>query len=110
MAGTIVTPEARIKADTSEAKLGKVGMALVSRLAEIRAINKAARDVKPESKTIQEKLFKLGGGAKYLTFMGVKALTRIDSHSTIVDTEKLQRDFPEAFAACATVEPYSYYK
>lgn len=99
-----------IQADTTEAKIGKKGQEILARLREISQVEKAARDLKAEKDALSAEFMTLTGGAKYATFMGVKAATRIDSSSTIVDTKTLAEAFPEAYAAVVSSRPYSYYR
>lgn len=96
--------------DTSEAKIGKKGQEILARLREIGLVEKAARDLEGEKKELAAELMALTGGAKYATFMGVKAATRIDSSSTKVDQKLLAEAFPEAYQAVVSTHPYSYYR
>lgn len=107
---SVVTATPAIAADTSEAKIGKKGQDILARLREIGLVEKAARDLAAEKKELAAEFMALTGGAKYATFMGVKAATRIDSQSTKVDQKLLAEAFPEAYQAVVSVHPYSYYR
>lgn len=107
---TTVATAPVIAPDTTQIAVGQKGMAILARLREIGLVEKAARDLKKEKEALAADFAALTGGAKYATYMGVKAATRIDSHSTIVDTEKLLEAFPEAHEACVSEKPYSYYR
>jgi len=96
--------------DTTEAKIGKKGQEILARLREIGLVEKAARDLAGEKKALAAEFMALTEGAKYATFMGVKAATRIDSKSKKVDDTLLAEAFPEAYAACVSFAPYSYYR
>ena len=90
--------------------VGNEGVEILKRLREISAIEKAARDVKDEKAELSARLASLTEGRKYATFQGVVVATRIDSHSTVTDTKTLAEAFPEAYAACVSKNPYSYYR
>lgn len=99
-----------ISADQSTAKIGKRGQEILAELRKIAAIEKAARDQKDRKSELTAELFELTGGAKYATFMGVTAATRVDSSSQIVNTKLLLEVYPEAHAATVSQKPYSYYR
>jgi len=107
---SVVTTAPVLAPDTSEAKIGKKGQEILARLREIGVVEKAARDLEAEKKALAAEFMALTGGAKYATFMGVKAATRIDSKSTKVDTTLLAEAFPEAYEAVVSVHPFSYYR
>jgi hypothetical protein len=108
MSTITVTPT--IEADTTEAKIGKRGQEILARMREIGLVEKAARDLEAEKKELAAELMTITKGAKYATFQGVKAATRIDSKSKKVNDNLLAEAFPEAYAACVTFHPYSYYR
>ena len=107
---SVVTEIPVIEEDLSEAKIGKKGQEILARMREIGLVEKQARALKKEKEALALELMKITGGAKYATFNGVKAATRIDSSSTKIDTDTLLTAFPEAYAMCVSTHPYSYYR
>lgn len=106
---TITTSKVEtVEADT--AKIGKRGVEILTRLREIAAVEKAARDLADEKKALGSELFTLGDSAKHLTFQGVVVATRIDSKSVNVDRKTLIEAYPEVAEAVISEAPYSYYR
>ena len=106
---TITTSKVETTPADSKA-VGEKGVSILSRLREIAAVEKAARDLKDEKAALAAELAELAGNAKYLTFHGGVIATRIDSKSTGIDRKMLAEAWPEAYEATYTETPYSYYR
>lgn len=90
--------------------VGQRGVAILNRLREIAAIEKAARDVKDEKTALSSELIGLTKGAKHATFQGLVVATRVDSSAQVIDTALLREVYPEAASATIGKKPYSYYR
>lgn len=96
--------------DVDSVAVGKRGVAILDRLREISEVEKAARDLAAEKRTLADEFAALTGGAKYATFQGVKIATRIDSHSVVTNTKLLAEIAPEVYNLTVEERPYSYYR
>lgn len=110
MTTTSTAPRSTVTTTADSTPVGKRGIEILDRLRAISEVEKAARDLADEKKALAAEFATLTGGAKFATFQGVKVATRIDSHSTKVDTKMLAEAFPEAHAATVSQVPYSYYR
>lgn len=95
---------------TTTAPIGKRGLEILTRIAEIADVERTARKLKDEKSALTEELDAILGGAYIGLFHGAPVVSRVDSHSDNADLKKLLSAFPEAYTATVKRTEYHYYK